>query len=143
MIYRLLAGGLVDLFDISPRRVFALARLAVQESLRRRVLAGLAVFVVILAFAIWFLDARTPDPAKLYLSFVLTATTWLVMVMMVFLTRLQPAERHQEPHDLHDRDQARSPQRDRVGTHRGLFGGGNGAVGDHGAVQLRVRRARR
>jgi hypothetical protein len=85
-IYRLLSGGLVDLFKISPRRVIALARLAVQESLRRRVLAGLAVFVVILAFAIWFLDARTPDPAKLYLSFVLTATTWLVMIMMVFLS---------------------------------------------------------
>src|SRR5262249_29391066 len=49
-IYRLLAGGLVDLVKISPRRVIALARLAVQESLRRRVLAGLAVFVVILAF---------------------------------------------------------------------------------------------
>lgn len=85
-IYRLLAGGLIDLVKISPRRVIALARLAVQESLRRRVLAGLAVFVVILAFAIWFLDARTPDPAKLYLSFVLTATTWLVMIMMVFLS---------------------------------------------------------
>jgi hypothetical protein len=86
MIYRLLSGAVVDLVRISPRRVMALARLAVQESLRRRVLAGLGVFIVILAFAIWFLDAHTPDPAKLYLSFVLTATTWLVMVMMVFLS---------------------------------------------------------
>ncbi len=77
---------MVDLLRLSPRRVLALARLAVQESLRRRVLAGLGVFIVILAFAIWFLDARTPDPAKLYLSFVLTATTWLVLVMMVFLS---------------------------------------------------------
>ena len=86
LVYRLLAGAAVDAVRISPRRVFALARLAVQESLRRRVLAGLGVFIVILAFAIWFLDARTPDPAKLYLSFVLTATTWLVLIMMVFLS---------------------------------------------------------
>ena len=86
MIYRLLSGAVVDLFRLSPRRVLALARLAVQESLRRRVLAGLGVFIVILAFAIWFLDARTPDPAKLYLSFVLTATSWLILIMMVFLS---------------------------------------------------------
>ena len=85
-IYRLIVGAAIDLVRMSPRRVFALARLAVQESVRRRVLAGLGVFIVILAFAIWFLDARTPDPAKLYLSFVLTATTWLVLLMMVFLT---------------------------------------------------------
>src|SRR5580704_11056988 len=73
MIFRLVTGAVMDLIGISPRRVFALARLAIQESLRRRVLAGLAVFIVILAFALWFLDARTPDPARLYLSFVLTA----------------------------------------------------------------------
>ena len=66
--------------------MLALARLAIQESLRRRVLAGLGVFVVILAFALWFLDTGTQDPVNLYLSFVLTATTWLVLVMMVFLS---------------------------------------------------------
>jgi hypothetical protein len=86
MIFRLLTGAVMDLVGISPRRVLALARLAIQESLRRRVLAGLAVFIVILAFALWFLDARTPDPARLYLSFVLTATSWLVLLMMVFLS---------------------------------------------------------
>jgi hypothetical protein len=85
-IYRLLAGAVLDLVRLSPRRVLALARLAIQESLRRRVLAGLGVFVVILAFALWFLDAGTQEPVHLYLSFVLTATTWLLLIMMVFLS---------------------------------------------------------
>jgi hypothetical protein len=85
-IYRLLSGAVGDLLRISPRRVLALARLAIQESLRRRVLAGLLVFFAILSFALWFLDTTTSDPAKLYLSFVLTATTYLVLLMMLFLS---------------------------------------------------------
>ncbi len=51
--------GLRDLFSISPRRILALAWLAVQESLRRRVLVGFAVFLLILLFAGWFLDTQT------------------------------------------------------------------------------------
>jgi hypothetical protein len=75
-----------DLVSISPRRVSALAWLAVQESLRRRVLVGFGVFVLILLFAGWFLDTQSRDPATLYLSFVLTATTYLVLLMALFLS---------------------------------------------------------
>lgn len=84
--FRMLKRGLGDLISISPRRVTALAWLAVQESLRRRVLVGFAVFLLILLFAGWFLDTRTNDPATLYLSFVLTATTYLVLLMALFLS---------------------------------------------------------
>ncbi len=37
-------------------------------------------------FAGWFLDPNSPDPAKLYLSFVMTATTYLVLLMALFLS---------------------------------------------------------
>lgn len=84
--FRMIKNGLRDLFSISPRRVFALAWLAVQESLRRRVLVGFGIFLLILLFAGWFLDTRTNDPARLYLSFVLTATTYLVLLMALFLS---------------------------------------------------------
>ncbi len=67
-------------------RVFALAKLAVQESIRRRVLVGFGVFVVILAFAGWFLDPGKTDPAKLYLSFVLTSTSYLVLLLALLLS---------------------------------------------------------
>ena len=81
-----MTGFLRDLLAISPRRVWALARLTIQESLRKRALAGLAVFAVILMFAIWFLDTSSIDPATLYTSFVLTATTYLVLAMVLFLS---------------------------------------------------------
>lgn len=91
--YRMARMSLRDLVSLSPRRILALAWLAVQESLRRRVLVGFAVFLLILLFAGWFLDTKSIDPATLYLSFVLTATTWLVLLMALFLSALSlPAD---------------------------------------------------
>jgi hypothetical protein len=91
--FHLVRTCLRDLASLSPRRISALAWLAVQESLRRRVLVGFAVFLLILLFTGWFLDTKSNDPAKLYLSFVLTATTWLVLLMALFLSALSlPAD---------------------------------------------------
>jgi len=75
-----------DLPNTSPRRIMAIARLAVQESWRRRVLVAFVIFAVILLFAGWFLDAESDHPARLYLSFVLTATEMLFIIMAVMLS---------------------------------------------------------
>jgi ABC-type transport system involved in multi-copper enzyme maturation permease subunit len=86
---RLVVGLLAaahDVWHTSPRRVGALAWLAIQESLRRRALAGFAIFLVVIAFALWFLDPDTYDPAALYLSFVLWATTILSLVLGLFIS---------------------------------------------------------
>ena len=74
------------LIRISPRRVWALAWLGVKESIRRRIVVGFAVFIVLLSFAGWFLDPRSSNPAQLYLSFVLTATSYLVLALMLLLS---------------------------------------------------------
>ena len=80
-------GG--DLPGFSLRRTLAIAWLAIQESLRRRVLmAVMAVFIVVLLFAGWFLDPRADDPGKLYLSFVLSTSNLLVLFMSIFLATL-------------------------------------------------------
>lgn len=84
--YRTIVGGLGELFHTSPRRVWALARLAIKEAWRRRVIVALAVFVIILLFANWFLSADIQKPARLYLSFVLTATTYLVLGIALVLS---------------------------------------------------------
>ncbi|MFH1268924.1 MAG: hypothetical protein ABIK89_24625 [Planctomycetota bacterium] len=84
--WRVVAAGVADLVRMSPRRVGALAGLAVKESIRRRVVVGFAVFIVVLAFAGLFLDPGSPDPARLYLSFVLTATSYLVLLLALFLS---------------------------------------------------------
>lgn len=86
MTFRTLLMGLRELIQTSPRRLMAIAHLAFQESIRRRVLVVFAVFVIALLFAGWFLDRQTQHPAQLYLSFVLTATNFLVIVLAIFLS---------------------------------------------------------
>lgn len=82
--YRVIAHAGRELFGVSPRRIFALARLAVQEALRRRVIVALVVFMLLLLLAGWFLKPDR-EPAKLYFSFVLTATSFLGLFIALLL----------------------------------------------------------
>lgn len=86
IVFSTLRDGWRDFMGISPRRVHALARLAVQESIRRRVLVAFVVFVVLLVFAGWFLDPATNEPAKLYLSFVMSFALYLVLGLALLLS---------------------------------------------------------
>jgi len=82
-----------DLPATSARRILAIARLTVKEAIRRRVIIGFVIFVLIFLFAGWFLDVRSDDPAHLYLSFVLTATSYLVIGLGLFLATVSiPAD---------------------------------------------------
>jgi hypothetical protein len=84
-VYRGVLTGLKDLAGTSPGRVWALARLAIQESIRRNVLVVLAVFAVVILFAGWFLDPTNVDPGRLYLGFILGATNLLVCTVTLVL----------------------------------------------------------
>jgi ABC-type amino acid transport system permease subunit len=84
--YRVVVNGFRELFRTSPRRVWALARLAVKESIRRRVVVALAVYVIILLFAGWFLKTGYREPGKLFFSVVLTATTYLVLLIALLVS---------------------------------------------------------
>jgi hypothetical protein len=86
LTYRVFTNGFAELARTSPRRVWAIARLAIKESFRRRVLVALVVFFLILLFAGWFLKTDYPQPAKLLFSFVLTATTYLVLLIALLLS---------------------------------------------------------
>lgn len=86
IVYRTISTGFRELFEASPRRIWALAKLAMKEAWRRRVWVALVVFVIILMFAGWFLKTDNQDPAKLYISFVLTATTYLVLGIALLLS---------------------------------------------------------
>jgi hypothetical protein len=91
--YHVVVNGLAELARTSPRRVWVLARLAVKESSRRRVAVALVIFLLILLFAAWFLKTSYQEPGKLYLSFVLTATTYLVLLIALLLSAFSlPAE---------------------------------------------------
>ena len=83
-VYRIIANALREMFDFSPRRIWAIAKVAMQEALRRRVLVAVAVFILLLLFAGWFLKTDR-EPAKLYFSFVLTATSFLGLFIALLL----------------------------------------------------------
>jgi hypothetical protein len=85
-VYSTLSGGIRELWQTAPRRVWALAYLAIKEAMRRRVIAALAVFFVILLFAAWFLDTDHQEPGRLFISFVLTASTYLVLGVALLLS---------------------------------------------------------
>ncbi len=75
-----------DLPGTSIRRVMALARLAFKEAIRRKVLFVIGLFVVGLLLAGWFLNPDSDDPARLYISFVLTGTNYLMLALAMFIS---------------------------------------------------------
>ncbi len=75
-----------DLPETSARRIFALAGLAFREAIRRKVLFVVGLFLVIILLAGWFLNQESDDPARLYISFVLTATNYLILMMALFIS---------------------------------------------------------
>jgi hypothetical protein len=83
VIYELIAR---DLPGTSWRRILALSRLAFQEAIRRRVLVVMAVFIIGLLFAGWFIDPGASNIARLYISFVMTGTSYMVMLLGLFLS---------------------------------------------------------
>ena len=84
--YKVVVNGFRELFRTSPRRVWAIARLAIKESIRRRVIVALAIYIVLLLFAGWFLQTGDREPGKLFFSFVLTATTYLVLLIALLIS---------------------------------------------------------
>lgn len=85
-VYRGILAGLSDFFGMSFSRVWALARLAIKESIRRNVLVVLGLFALIVLFAGWFLDPQSVNPGKLYLGFILSATNLLVCLVVLVLS---------------------------------------------------------
>jgi hypothetical protein len=92
-VAKTMANAATDFAHFSLRRTMAMTILAVQESIRRRVLIGFAVFVVVMLFAGWYLDVKSDQPARLYLSFVLTASNYLVIALALVLSTISlPAD---------------------------------------------------
>ncbi|MBT4012145.1 MAG: ABC transporter permease [Planctomycetaceae bacterium] len=77
---------MVDFPSTSIRRTMAMSRLAIQEAIRNKVLIIFVLFVALLLFAGWFLDVENDHPARLYLGFVLSASTYLLLALAMFLS---------------------------------------------------------
>jgi len=79
--YHVVRNGFSELFKTSSRRVWAIARLAVKESIRRRVIIAPAIYIVILLFSSWYVPTGVQQPAKLFFSYVLGWTTLLTLLI--------------------------------------------------------------
>lgn len=77
-----------DFVYFSWKRCGAMALLAIRESIRKKVVVVCVVFLVLLMFAGWFLDPDSKDPARLCASFVYQTTTYLVLLLALFLSSL-------------------------------------------------------
>jgi len=83
-----MADTVLDIVRMSSRRILALAWLAVRESIRRRVVIVFVVFLVLLLFAGWYLNPTSDQPARLYIQFVLTTTSYLTLFLAWILSSL-------------------------------------------------------
>ena len=87
VVSQVVAEAIPDFLKTSPRRVYAMARLAVKEAMRRRVvLMTFAIFAVTILFGGWFMDNGSEHPEQIYVNFVLWGTQMLVLLMGLLLS---------------------------------------------------------
>lgn len=87
LLFSTLRRGFDDLTSLSLRRIGALARLTIQESLSRRTLLVLFVFVSLFAAGNLFLQSPGQDmPAKPFVSFVMTTIRWVLIPVALLLS---------------------------------------------------------
>ncbi|MCS6976475.1 MAG: ABC transporter permease [Gemmatales bacterium] len=73
---------LLDLSTISPRRVWAIARVSMTEAIRRKSLWGFVVILAVFLFASWFIQTDRPEHQwRIYVQLV-----FLVMTMLLLIT---------------------------------------------------------
>ncbi|MBY0587435.1 hypothetical protein K2X85_09680 [bacterium] len=84
---RSLAVGLLEIvaLPLGIRRVWAIARLAIQESIRRRVLYVLLLFLVPFLFAGWYLPKAEEGQLLYLVGFTNTTIGWLLLPMVLFV----------------------------------------------------------
>ena len=141
-VAKVIGSAVLDLANTSVRRTFAMAMLAVQESIRRKVLIAFAVFIVVLLFAGWYLDVKSDNPGRLYLSFVLTSSNYLVLILALFLSTFSlPADiKNRTIYTIVTKPRAGNGNYSRA-NHR-LYDGRHGDFGCDVPGQLCVRCAR-
>jgi hypothetical protein len=87
VVAQVVAEAIPDFANTSPRRVVALARLAIKEAMRRRVVLGtFAIFALTVLFGSWFMGGGTEKPEQIYVNFVLWGTQMLVLLMGLLLS---------------------------------------------------------
>ena len=86
LTWKIFRQALGDIFAVSFRRVKALMFLTFREAIRRKIIIGFVVFIFIVLFAGMFLDPTSKHPAQLYVNFIFSATSYLILLLVLLLT---------------------------------------------------------
>jgi len=81
-----LVSGVTDFLQISPRRIWAVMRLVMKESVRTYLMVACGLFLLMLLFGGWFLDPDADHPARLYLGVILPWSNMLAIILAVFVS---------------------------------------------------------
>jgi ABC-type transport system involved in multi-copper enzyme maturation permease subunit len=72
---------LLDLASLSPRRIWAIARLSMTEAIRRKSLWGFVVLLAVFLFASWFIRTDRPEHQwRIYVQLVFLVMTLLLLI---------------------------------------------------------------
>ena len=87
VLAQVIGEAVPDFLKSSPRRIWAIAMLAVKEALRRKVvLATFAIFALTLQFGGWFMNSISERPDRIYVNFVMFGTQLLVLMMGMLIS---------------------------------------------------------
>ena len=87
VVSQVIGQAIPDFLYTSPRRTWAIARLAIKEAFRRKViLVTFGIFATTLLFGGWFMNASTEHPERIYVNFVLWGTQLLVLLMGMLIS---------------------------------------------------------
>ena len=87
VLAQVIGEAVPDFLKSSPRRIWAIAMLAVKEALRRKVvLATFAIFALTLLFGGWFMNSNSERPDRIYVNFVMFGTQLLVLMMGMLIS---------------------------------------------------------
>ena len=85
-VAKVVAGTAPDWFRSSPRRIYAIAKLAAKEAMRRRViLVAFAIFALALLFGGWFISGAD-NQERVYINFVMWGTQLLILMMVMLIS---------------------------------------------------------
>ena len=87
IVAQVISQAIPDFLYTSPRRVMAIAGLAIKEALRRKIiLVTFGIFTATLLFGGWFMNAGTEHPDRIYVNFVLWGTQLLILMMAMLIS---------------------------------------------------------
>jgi hypothetical protein len=87
IVAQVVAEAVPDFLRTSPRRVLAMAGLAIKEAFRRKVIiVAFMIFVILLLFGQWFMTGGTERPEQRFMSTVMFGTQLLTLLTVMLIS---------------------------------------------------------